>query len=787
MAMLTRILTAASVSLLATQAADAQGELASPRARLDSVRPLALAAQLDTPFRPFPASADELTLRGELATSETAVFLSSTEALRATAFRVAFNNAVSNLPERSRLIVRINDQVVGDTSLNASGQLGKAIFAVPPGLLVPGYNSVRFTASQRHRVDCSVNATYELWTEIAPSQTGFVNIAPLPQPRRVAELPLLAGAASGPLPIRIRAGEGVSAATLDQAMRAVNALILAAGITRPRIEVASEPGSGPGFDLVIGETATAGRGAQLDPDLGFFLDSVGGGERTTLRLVDTPQVSIDTTIAKLEAFAALKLRPGSKAGQRAIANALGRRAGNDASFSFGELGMDPRGFDGNMLTMKSRMVLPADFFPAHYGAARLDLTSAFEGLANAAQRITIRVNDEIAAIVPIVKPGQSGFETRAISLPLTSFRPGSNWISLEANLADSQASCDVTQAPRSQSRLIVSPESRLNFGQIARVNAYPNLSATTGLGYPYAANGQPMPVGVSTEDPAFLDGALTFVGRMVASAQMPIATSLRFDPTDTAGVAGLFFGPPTRAPRAIELPLTPVASQSTTFGISTAMAQPPFPANAADTATLRDLLAAPSAEQPQPSFGTILRDGRDKLSALDLGASLGRLAKADFSGITAALADFGLLERRAAPLPSAFNNPEGALILRQTAQPGLSGSAGFFSSEQPVVQTYVMTTAPDHFVELIEKATSEHVWTRFNGDSAILRSDDWGPQNGFSQTRFYQASADVTPGNLRLVAAGWLSLNQGYYLAILAGLVVLLAVTTTAALKTRRG
>jgi hypothetical protein len=130
-----------------------------------------------------------------------------------------------------------------------------------------------------------------------------------------------------------------------------------------------------------------------------------------------------------------------------------------------------------------------------------------------------------------------------------------------------------------------------------------------------------------------------------------------------------------------------------------------------------------------------------------------------------------------------------ALFIRQTVQrdPGASNLRSFFDAgARPIVQTSFLAADPSKFAELIEKATGDAIWSRFAGDSARVRLEDWGPHNHFSQERIYAASGDLSPGNLRLVAAGWLSLNQGYYLMILTWLVVLLAVTTSIALKSRR-
>ncbi len=43
--------------------------------------------------------------------------------------------------------------------------------SITPGLLVAGFNSIRVSVRQSHRVDCSPDSTYELWTRLVPEQS----------------------------------------------------------------------------------------------------------------------------------------------------------------------------------------------------------------------------------------------------------------------------------------------------------------------------------------------------------------------------------------------------------------------------------------------------------------------------------------------------------------------------------------------------------------------------------------------------------------------------------------
>ena len=91
----------------------------------------------------------------------------------------------------------------------------------------PGFNSVRLSAEQRHRVDCSLEATYELWTQIDPTQTGLIlpeadvgvdNLADLGalSPDEQGALPIRAVIADKAKPRRRRAHVARRAADLDR-------------------------------------------------------------------------------------------------------------------------------------------------------------------------------------------------------------------------------------------------------------------------------------------------------------------------------------------------------------------------------------------------------------------------------------------------------------------------------------------------------------------------------------------------------------------------------------------
>ena len=724
-------------------------------------------------FRPLALLDDRAVLRGELASDERAVFLTQAEALRANAFRLVYTNAVSNLPEGSRILVRINDQTVGEARLDSTNAAARAVIPIPLGVMTAGYNAVRLVAQQRHRVDCSVNATYELWSEVNLAESGLIGLPAAAAIRRFADLPALAASGAEQTPIRLLIGEAPDTLTIDRAMRAANALVLAAGIQRPRIELGHEAGEGLGIDLIVGGEAPSDS-VQLESDLGLFYAADASGGRTTLTIRQVPGADIETTLRRMLDKAREIVPTGSNAGRRALANTLGRRATSGSSFSFAELGVESRVFDGRLQQSAFGFSLPADFFAAPYGSATLILDSAFLGEAGPGKQISIRVNDQLAAVVPIHQRGTAEFDQRRVELPMQMFKPGYNAVSVDAALMPADRACDATVANPAPSRLTINGSSRISFGHLARVSVLPNLSATLTRGYPYAEQAEPAAVAVSGSDPRYLSAAMTWLGQITASSGTPIQAAFRFGPLDDASETGLFFGPPSEA--------TQTLARHASHRLADARIAAPSLPTAAATSTDDALQTIPVSAE---------RSWLDKLhlsSAVEYGRELMR---GDLGRITTTLQDFGLVERsRAARLGTAVGpaTDQDLTVLQDVTLPMQSPPWQnlFGATQLPPIRTMVLVADPDHIDSLIERATRRHFWTRFNGESAVVRQTSWGPENQAASQQAYIGSGDFSPANLRLTLAGWFALNQGYYLAGLAALALLLALTTAAVLRTRR-
>lgn len=126
------------------------------------------------PHRPFPALSTGLRLAGEESSLQWPVFLTETQARERLRLRVGYLAAISVVPDASFLTATVNGVAIGRSEIKAPGAIRILEFDIPADLLKPGYNAVAISGVQRHRVDCSLDATYELWTQIDPAWTGLV-------------------------------------------------------------------------------------------------------------------------------------------------------------------------------------------------------------------------------------------------------------------------------------------------------------------------------------------------------------------------------------------------------------------------------------------------------------------------------------------------------------------------------------------------------------------------------------------------------------------------------------
>jgi hypothetical protein len=717
-------------------------------------------------LRRLPVSGDDIRLAGETAVRQWPVYLAAGEAVAVKGFQLSLVNAVSDLPEASSVTVLVNDTPIGRVPLGMAQKAVATQLKVPPGLLVEGFNAVRLIASQRHRVDCSVEGTYELWADVDPAATGFVLPAEA-QPRRAADLAALAGTGA-PVVFRMRHDEAAGTRGIERGLSVLQSLALIAGTGRAQAELNGPDTTGPAVEVVVGTMAALDRPLPADG----FIDGLPGVavERTpdgaTVYVVQRDDEALDAAVAAL-AKAAAAPRKGHPAGLRALQTQDGIRVEADRDYAIGELGGLAGGFDGRLFRTTLRAVLPQDFYAAGYGRAELTLQGGYGAGAMPANGLVVRVNGRVVSSLGLNRAAGGSFHGKVLKLPYTWFKPGANTIDLEATvLAPADQMCDPNRA-RSAARLLVGAETSLRFTAFAHATALPNLAATLGFGTPDGGDGG-LDFTVSASDRRYLDGVATFVVRTVAlrGSVTPVRIALGAAPRE--GASTIFVGPAAEAPvlasalapsRLAAAPAAPAAGATRVASIAPA-----------DTLQMVDALGK---AVPAPSDLDLAGLGAALDGMLDAATGLFRSETAGAAGFDASV-------------------PAGALVAMQTASPPPGRTAWTYAWDtiagrpaSPAVTTVITAEDADTFKTALAVAVAGDAWERLDGASAAF-----DPKDGTSLRRslggqLIGLSGDRSPGNARLVVAGWLSSNTTAYLTVVLFCSALLGIFTVFALRRR--
>ena len=122
-------------------------------------------------LRRYIIPSESLALTGEYSRSAWSIYLTAEQAGAAQSINLGYQNAIVVAPEASTLSLFINNRRVGEERISAPDATRSVRWPIPAGLLRPGSNDVELVASQRHRTDCDVRSTYDLWTQIDSGET----------------------------------------------------------------------------------------------------------------------------------------------------------------------------------------------------------------------------------------------------------------------------------------------------------------------------------------------------------------------------------------------------------------------------------------------------------------------------------------------------------------------------------------------------------------------------------------------------------------------------------------
>lgn len=708
-------------------------------------------------LRRFNAGSAELAFAGERVERAYPFYVTAAETAQAAQLVLSYQSAVSIMPETSRMAVFINDLPVGETQLGRSGELSVAI---PAGVLQPGYNGIRILVDQHHRVDCSIEGTYELWTRIAPSLSGLDFGTPYVELSSLADLPAIARTGTDRMAINLVQSPGRTA-DLDRAMSVLQATVLLAGIDRPAVTVSGSAGSGPGLDIIIGtppggvRPASTRPAVQVAPDVSLIAPEAGG--RATLLVGSQITGDIDRTIAALVEEARSNAPMGTAAGLRSLSIPQGQTVSSKTSIPLVDLGLDTREFAGRAYRSEIAFGLPSDFYAADYDAAHITLDAAYAAGLSEDATLIVRANGRQVSSLPLSSIRQGRIEQQTLKVPLSALRPGHNRVTFEATLlSGSDETCEpIASISDMPARFVIGPGSALHLPRVAQMGHLPDMAAmsagrsvagdesetltiySTGLNAPgldaaatllaqiAASSGSVLPVKVSRDVPMVASGDLLAVGTY---ADLPPAL------LDQVGLAV-----PSR-----------LGAKAETDGTQASLSQ-----EEAGGAGLGNIRIA--------SFADAFAAPTDIASRIEeLGGWVGGLVSAQASNF------LGLGEN------DAFTNsgghvpePASRLVMAQAATPG----------DRPYAWTVVAAADAAALTAGVQTMAAAANWAQLGGAVTVLHDDGQVVSHDASEERLYETQPRSF-GNLRLVFAGWLSRHLQAYVLTLILLALMLGIST---------
>lgn len=539
----------AASTLLVLAGSPARAQVPGAPASAPTLRSLPAAAE--PVVKPLPAGHDDLVFRGENATRTWSVNLSREEASRVTTFQLAMLNSISVLPDRSSLKLTINGHALTSVPLRSSAKLTDLGVRIPSGFLVPGFNAVQVDVTQVHRVDCSLKATYELWSLLDPSRTGFV--VPGQSAGSVRGLDELAAeplAADGTTRIRLRLPAGADADGLDRAARFVSALVTRAHLARPVVDVGQDGGAGPGLDVVIA-TADAVDGMGLDQVrvLGRDQDLVLARDARTDRLVlvvsGPEEGDLDSVVNR---FAQAPALPAL--GTPEALALLDRQAGTPiegaVEVPLGSLGWQGATFAGRHYESSLRIELPEDFYPGNYGTAHLYLDGTRPGALDRGSGLTFWVNGKLVSSLDLSQ-AQDRLEHEQIDLPLRFFRPGGNEIGIKAvatTAADAQ--CDMATMATTP-RLTLAGTSELEVPAVAHLGTLMRMQRSLRFG-PAGEDRAPLDIYLADQDRGSVNAGMTIAANVAKNSRRAGAVRFHFEAPGKDSPPGIVVAPTDALP-----------------------------------------------------------------------------------------------------------------------------------------------------------------------------------------------------------------------------------------------
>lgn len=697
----------------------------------------------------------DLELSGEYDRKSWSIYLTAEQAGEPANVQIGFQNAILAAPENSSLTLTINDTLVGESPVDASAGPAERTFSVPAGILRPGNNTISVTARQRHRTDCTIQSTYELWTRLIAEETFLAFDGPSETGTASLDAIRAIGVdAEGLSRFDIIVPQSGQPAASTPLMRLSQGLAMLAGMPNQSFRFSETLPASIGPGQVVVAVGTASELADTLPALpasaaasaftGFVKHPGSGDPVLTISGPDWQSVTaaIETMVSPVDRQRGVQ-REALMTGKWAGLDAPLLRA--DTRLSFSRLGLETSEFSGRRMRTGFVIGVPSDFYAAAYGEARILLDAAYSQEVLPGSHIDIYVNGNIASTVPITSPGGGIFRRLPITVTMRHFKPGANRIEIETVLlTEADRACLPGTPARDEPRFALFDTSEFHMPDFARIAQLPNLAAAAGTGFPYNMADH-ISLFLNGTDKRTLSAAATFLGKLAIAAGRPLPVASEVSAVAPGKENALFIGDVAQLPPA-------VTSQ---IGL------------AEDTRSLWDGDRTSSVNPA--NTGAVFDEWRTKVSG---GSWRGQMSA--FEGWLKRTFDISLGALRFAPSSEmAVVPPESArLVIAQGPSPSGEG-------------TWTVVAAPnaDALMNSVFTLSEQARWEQIAGYMTFLSPGedaiDVRPTNAFT----FLPTQPLSLGNIRLIAANWLSSNILSYAVILVGFSLLLGLATAVLLN----
>ncbi|MGR9392734.1 cellulose biosynthesis cyclic di-GMP-binding regulatory protein BcsB [Rhizobium leguminosarum] len=732
----------------------------SPQSQPPALQPAAAANSATPPragdVRRFVVPFSKLGLGGEYDRRSWSIYLTPEQAAAKASFTFAYQNSIVVAPEASALTVYLNNRPIGQQRVGSPDGPSTVTFEVPTGLLQPGANLVTFEAGQRHRTDCSIQSTYELWSNIDPAGTYLsfagMDVAQLASADAIRAIGV-DGAGKTEFDIVVPALE--QPGTTKPLLRLAQGLSVLSSMPNQifAFSTASLPAAGPGKLSVLVGTAAELRplfpglppGAESAALAAFVTDPRSG---SPLLLISGPSwqavsSAIDTIVSPTDRSSDVR-RDVLTTERWSAPNAP--LVFSDTNIALSQLGVKTTEFSGRRLRTSFNIAVPADFYANAYGEAKVLLDAAYTDNVLPGSHIDIYVNDNIASTVPITTTTGGILRHLPIRVTMRHFKPGLNSVAIEAILmTKDDAACAPGATAGATPRFALFDTSELEIPDFARVGQRPNLAAMAGTAYPYGRATEPTPLFIDRVDADTLSAAATLLGQMAITAGHPVAVETVASPNMIGDRDAIFIGSISQMP----------ATALTQTNISTA-----------SQASWRPVV---ETQAGVVDTGTAFEEWNSKVS--------GGVLRSRITAFREWLSrNFDISRSSLQFVPGAeeiFTPPNAAtLMVAQGSSPAGAGS-------------WTVVTAPSakDLRAGLEVLTEQLNWPQISGHITTYSSKT-GKIDTVPVTRFdFVPSTPWSIANYRLIAANWLSTNILSYAFLLVVFVLLIGITTSSMLK----